>query len=185
MTRIWETGIWNYMSESSIYTCSYRGISILLEQLRPFSVVNGGWQVQIKMSFSSPDPTLSQSALGPQGSERQGSGTEWYIHDGTGCQKPQACIPTCTVQTISLSKRWLTSTGEICTQNFTSLTFSIGVTRGRHTRIRNCMDMYCNIWNSHTNSIDVMSSTQVTYTWTVKSISHSERRLTFTSEVIT
>ena len=49
-------------------------ISHLLEQLKPLPTVNGGRHEQVK--FSLRNPSLSQSALGSQGSDRHGSGTE-------------------------------------------------------------------------------------------------------------
>ena len=44
------------------------------EQLKPFPTVNGARHIQMKFLFSK--FSLWQSALGSQGSDRQGSGTE-------------------------------------------------------------------------------------------------------------
>ena len=48
-------------------------VQYLPEQLKPSPSVNGGRQVQLKESLSS--PSLSQIAFTSQGSLRQGSGT--------------------------------------------------------------------------------------------------------------
>ena len=55
--------------------------SIIPEQLNPSPTVNGAWHEQVKFPLS--NPSLTQRALGSQGVDRHGSGTNQNMPEVT------------------------------------------------------------------------------------------------------
>jgi hypothetical protein len=71
---VYEEKSLTYVQFRTVHSYNIVAISLLLVQLNPSPTVNGAWHKQLKLPLNK--LSLTQSALGSQGIDKHGSGTD-------------------------------------------------------------------------------------------------------------